>query len=240
RSCSRFISKESPESFTGSSPGRSKPRQRDDHVACEWGSGTTTVGIWSLSGRLPDHLHVAFAGPWFPTRRSDVAEGGVIRSRVAIVAFLFSVHLQGGPRTIDPNATPPFTSRVRGRRGSLTVRLRDIPPTIHADATAPFTSRVRGRRGLRSPSACGTPSGPSTRLRCPVHLARPGGHGRRAHHRPPGLPDHPRPFTRAVHRASSPRPRFDPRSVLREHREVRDPESKTEGKIKKVCQLVSK
>jgi hypothetical protein len=36
------------------------------------------------------------------------------------------------------------------------------------------------------------------------------------------------------------RPRFDPRSSLREHWETRDPESKTEGKIKAWCHVLGK
>ena len=50
-------------------------------------------------------------------------------------------------------------------------------------------------------------------------------------------PDHRRACIGPVHRASPGRPPFDPRSALREHREARNPESKTEGKIKAWCQV---
>jgi|CZKU01.1.fsa_nt_gi hypothetical protein len=147
----------------------------------------------------------------------------------------------GHHRDHPPGCDDAFTSRLPWPSTiCMTGRLGDILlGSIRAAATTPSLRSFAVSEDMLTGYVRAS-SVPSTQLQRPVHLARPGGHGRRAHHRPPGLPDHPRPFTRAVHRASSPRPRFDPRSVLREHREVRDPESKTEGKIKKVCQLVSK
>jgi len=53
-------------------------------------------------------------------------------------------------------------------------------------------------------------------------------------------PDHPRRVVGAIHRTSPRRPRFGSARPLREHREARDPESKTEGKIKAWCHVGDK
>jgi hypothetical protein len=104
---------------------------------------------------------------------------------------------------------PPFTSRLRWPSKfapSLPLgRPRDRPRCCDAS----FTSRLRGRRGVlivrlqESPWAIHPSATPRSRSR--VRSPSPG---------------------------TTPSPPFDPRGVLREHREARDPESKTEGKIK--------
>jgi hypothetical protein len=94
------------------------------------------------------------------------------------------------------------------------------------------------------PAASGESPGPSTRLRRFLHVAYPVAVKNwsprawdilRIAFGPP--PDDSRACLGAVHRASPRRPRFDPRRILREYREARDPESKTEGKIKASCQV---
>ena len=66
----------------------------------------------------------------------------------------------------------PFASRIRGRCELLTVRLQGSPRTIHADATPVHLARPVAV-DVCPPSASGTISGPSARLRRAVHLTPP-------------------------------------------------------------------